>query len=64
MNITAPNRVIATLLLVALTACVATDRETEAPIVVQTSTGQVTAERVAEDALVYRDIPFAKPPVG
>ena len=64
MKTAALSTVHATLLALAFTGCVGADREATRPIAVQTSSGQVLAERVTEGALVYRDIPFAKPPIG
>ena len=65
MKTTTLNRLMTIALPLALTACIASDNEHSAPaIVVQTSSGRVAAEPVAEGALAYRDIPYATPPVG
>lgn len=64
MNSNALKRMMAVALVAALAACVGSDHDTSTPVTVQTSTGKVIAESGAEGALVYRDIPFAKPPVG
>ncbi len=65
MKTTTLNRLMTIALPLALTACIASDNEHSAPArVVQTSSGRVAAEPVAEGALAYRDIPYATPPVG
>ena len=45
-------------------ACAAPDPEPGAGVSVATSTGLVSAEAGPEGSLVFRDIPFAKPPEG
>jgi len=64
MNIITFYIVMAAVLSVTLTACVAPDGKVEAPVRIQTSSGQVSAEIGPEGTLVYHDIPFAQPPVG
>jgi para-nitrobenzyl esterase len=64
MNTNLLYRLMAVLLLLALAACAGSGQAPTGPIRIQTSSGTVSAEQVSEGALVYRDIPFAQPPVG